>query len=163
MNSSTGSKTNGALALFFGWIWIIAFLATPVFILWAIFGTGRWYYPLISLAIGGLSNSLCREYKKQAEDMLYESTEKDYASEWIELPEENKKLAVIEAFKSIASKYRPDADINSLISKYEEANRFDDIVCEITIAYEEIGLKEPYQIVCNTFWDKLFLSLSDTK
>ena len=163
MNSRTGSKISSAIALFFGWIWIIAFFATPILILWAIFGNGRWYYPLIALAVGGVCKSLFREYKNQSEDMFYESTGNDYASEWIALPEVDKKSAVVEAFKAIASKYHPDADIESLISKYESANRFDDIAREITQGYEETGLRKPYQVVCHTFLDNYFLSLAGAK
>ena len=81
MNSITGSKISLATSLFFGWVWIIASFAIPVLILWAIFGHGRWYYPIIALVVGGFCKSLCREYKNQYENMLYDSTGKDYASE----------------------------------------------------------------------------------
>ena len=80
--------------------------------------------------------------------MLYESTGKDYASEWIALPEEDKKSVVIDTFMANADKYYPDSDIGSLISKYEEDNRFDDVAREITQGYKETGLRKPYQVVC---------------
>ncbi len=77
MDSGKSSKISNSLSLFFGWIWLFGLIAAPALITWAIFGAGRWYYPLISLAIGGFCKYLCREYKKQAEDMFYESTGKD--------------------------------------------------------------------------------------
>jgi len=95
--------------------------------------------------------------------MFYESTGKDYASEWIALPEAEKKEAIVEAFKAIIVKYHPDTEVESWVAKYEESNRFDDIAREITQGYTETGLKKPYQIVCYTFIDNYFLALAGVK
>ena len=64
------------------------------------------------------------------------------------MPEEDKKSVVIDTFMANADKYYPDSDIGSLISKYEEDNRFDDVAREITQGYKETGLRNPYQVVC---------------
>lgn len=138
----------------FGWIWIISLLSFIPLVLWTIFGDGEWYYPVILLAIGSFCKSLCRKYTKQSKKLSYELTGKDYASEWIELPEQEKKLAVIEAFKEVASIYHPNDDsvpyllsVSSLVSQYEKENRFDNFVKSITQGYKETNLKKPYQIV----------------
>ena len=163
MELKTGSNISSAIASLFGWIWIISIIAIPILILWAILGSGRWYYPLIAIAFGGFCKALCREYLKTSEEMFYESTEKDYALEWIDLPENDKKEAVVEAFKATVAKYHPDAEVDSWVSKWEDANRFDDIVKEITEGYRDTGLKKPFQVVCHTFLDNYFLSLVSAK
>jgi hypothetical protein len=156
----TGSKVSICLGLFFGWIWIISFFAFPILILWTIFGDGKWYYALISFAVGSFCKALCREYKIQSEDMFYESTDKDYAAEWIALPEPEKRESVIQAFSEIAIKYHPKSDIDSLIEEYARSNVFDDMVKNITDGYRETRLQKPYQIICSTYVDSVFLSLA---
>ena len=96
--------------------------------------------------------------------MLYESTGKNYASEWIALPYDDKKQAVISSFKEIFNKYHPNAtNIQDWISYYEENNRFDEIMHEITDGYRETDLNKPYQVVCQTFMENYFLSLVGVK
>ena len=74
-------------------------------ILWAIFGSGQWYYPIIVFVAGGFCKAMCRKYKKQYESLFYESTGIDFAQQWIELPDDSKKNVVIRNLKEIAAKY----------------------------------------------------------
>lgn len=162
MKKKTVAMINELIGATFGWAWLIGIPIWIYFLVQWIRGVHPWWYFAIAIAVAGLCKSLCREYKKQSEDMFYESTGRDYASEWIDLPDEGKKKAIVEAFRAIVSKYHPD-DIESWITQYEKTNRFDDFISEITKRYRETGLRKPYQVVCHIFIDNYFLSIAGIK
>lgn len=134
-----------------GWLWIASIVVTPLLILWAIFGNGEWYYPVISMMIGGFSKSLTRKCVTASQESYWVSTGIDYAAEWMELSKEDKENIVIESFRNI---YRPKTDMDSMIENYKEEKYFDSIINGITRVYEKSGLKKPYQVVCSTFIER---------
>ena len=159
MKPRTGAIISEVIGLIFGWIWVLAIFATPLTLLWAVFGNGKWYYPVITFFVGAFCKAVAREYKNQMESLMYSSSNKDYASEWFALPFEEKKQTIVSSFKKKLREYYPNADIQDWVSYYDENNYFDNLVQEITEGYKETGLKKPYQVVCQTFMDNYMKSI----
>ncbi len=160
MDKRKGAAASELIGGIFGWIWILSSLSIPVLIIWTIWGEGRWYFILIAFVLSGFFKSLCRAYKQQSEKLYYESTGMDYAKEWLDLPEEDKKQTVIESLKGTINKLDEGENVEDWISKLDEQGRVGDIVKEISEGYRETGLKKPYKVVCNTFIENYFQFLA---
>lgn len=161
MKAKNASLLSELLAGIFGWVWITSLFATPTLLIWALFGEGKWYYPVISFAIGAFCKSLCREYKKQSEKFFYESKDKDYTPEWINILEEDKYNFVLKALKQIILKSHPNENVEEWVQKLEKNNQVDEIKNEITKWYKETGLRKPYHVVCKTFIENYIISLAE--
>jgi hypothetical protein len=159
MEKRTQASVSELIGGIFGWIWILSFVSIPVLIIWTIWGEGRWYYVIIVFIVSTFCKALCREYKKQSEDLIYESTGIDYANEWLDLSEEEKRQNVINALKRTINKLHADANAKEWVSKWDEEGKVDTFVNEISKGYRETGLRRPYQVVCNKFTENYFHAL----
>ena len=147
-----GAVMSAIIGGLFGWVWIIATISIPILIIWAIWGNGRWYHPVIALAVGGFCKALCREYKQQSEDLSYVASDKNYAEEWSNLSEEDKKSAVIEGFRASNESYGAGkAFVDNLILDNDQKGYFDDVVLGISLLYDQQNLQKPYQAVCPAY------------
>ena len=154
------SRVAEAIGMFFGLICFFTLISIPVMILWAIIGNGQWYYPIIVFVVGGFCKAMCRKYKNKYESLFNESTEIDFAQQWMKLPDDSKKNVVIGELKKMAAKYNSKIDVELWVSDWDQRGHISDIVKEITEGYEETRLKKPYEVVCHNFIETFYLNLT---
>jgi len=112
--------------------WISLFTISAL-IIWALFGEGMWYYPIVPVIIGWLF------------------AEKDYAEDWMNLSYGEKNDVAVLAFKNSMKKLSLKTDPDWLLEVTERSGFFDFLIGEVTYHYRGNRLKMKYDAACQIF------------
>jgi hypothetical protein len=134
-----------------GWLWIGSILSIIGLIPWALFGTGRWYYPIIALVAGTICKNLCRDLKKRSDQLHFKSVWFEHSEQWKALSDDQQINFIISTFETGLKKHAPQISAEAWIVANNAKGTFEMLAAKITNDYWYMTTCKSYQDICQIF------------